>query len=35
MTSYLRLATAERPDDLAFHRLVSELATDSDDFARL
>ncbi|MFG1824086.1 helix-turn-helix domain-containing protein [Microbispora bryophytorum] len=35
LASYLRLATAERPDDLALHRLVSELATGSDEFARL
>ncbi|GAA5049592.1 helix-turn-helix transcriptional regulator [Thermocatellispora tengchongensis] len=35
LASYLRLATAERPDDLALHQLVSELATGSDDFARL
>lgn len=35
LVSYLRLATAERPDDLALHQLVSELAAGSDDFARL
>jgi transcriptional regulator with XRE-family HTH domain len=35
LVSYLRLATAERPDDLALHQLVSELATGSADFARL
>jgi transcriptional regulator with XRE-family HTH domain len=35
LASYLRVATAERPDDLALHQLVSELATGSDDFARL
>ncbi|SFW70789.1 helix-turn-helix domain-containing protein [Amycolatopsis australiensis] len=35
LASYLRLAAAERPDDVALHRLVSELAAGSDDFARL
>ncbi|GHF83824.1 DNA-binding protein [Amycolatopsis bartoniae] len=35
LASYLRLATAERPDDLALHRLVAELAAGSPDFARL
>lgn len=35
LVSYLRMATAERPDDLALHRLVSELATGSEDFSRL
>ena len=35
LVSYLRLATAERPDDLALHQLVAELAAGSDDFARL
>ncbi|MDQ0381318.1 helix-turn-helix domain-containing protein [Amycolatopsis thermophila] len=35
LASYLRVATAERPDDLALHQLVAELATGSADFARL
>lgn len=35
LVAYLRMATAERPDDLALHQLVSDLATGSDDFARL
>ncbi|NJP93910.1 helix-turn-helix domain-containing protein [Nonomuraea sp. FMUSA5-5] len=35
LASYLRLASAERPGGLALHQLVSELATGSDDFARL
>ncbi|MGQ4512939.1 MmyB family transcriptional regulator [Streptomyces sp. DW26H14] len=35
LASYLRLASAERPDDLSLHRLVAELADSSDDFARI
>jgi transcriptional regulator with XRE-family HTH domain len=33
LASYLRLASAERPDDLHLHRLIGELSRDSSDFA--
>lgn len=35
VTAYLRLASAERPDDLMLHQLITELATRSDEFARI
>lgn len=35
LTAYLRLASAERPDDLDLHRLIAELTTASDEFAAI
>lgn len=35
VTAYLRLASAERPDDLMLHQLITELATQSDEFAQI
>lgn len=35
LASYLRLASAERPEDLSLHQLIGELSEQSEDFARI